>query len=349
MQALVAPAVRADSTDPAAVLSITPTEAPPAKRRTLTEAVVEAIRLRHYSRKTEQAYVHWIRRFVLWSGKRHPRDMGGTEVGEFLTSLAVDDQVSEPTQRQALSALLFLYRQVLELDLPWMNNVVRAKPSQHLPEVLSRDEVRSLFACLKGERGLILKLMYGSGLRLGEALGLRVKDLDLARLQLTVRQGKGGKDRTTTLPRSLVAQLQWILERRRRWHHLDLATGRADVEMPHALARKYPNAPRSWEWQFVFSTPDYVACPRTGVLRRHHLHETGIQRTMARAMKEAGIPKKATPHTLRHSFATHLLEAGRDIRTIQELLGHADVSTTMIYTHVATVGASGVQSPLDTM
>lgn len=349
MQPVVALEVRADSTDPAPVLSITPAAAPPAKRRTLTEAVVDAIRLRHYSRKTEQAYVHWIRRFVLWSGKRHPRDMGGTEVGEFLTSLAVEHQVSEPTQRQALSALLFLYRQVLELDLPWMTNVVRAKPSQHLPEVLSRDEVRSLFACLTGERGLILKLMYGSGLRLGEALNLRVKDLDLARLQLTVRQGKGSKDRTTTLPRLLVPQLQWILERRRRWHHVDLATGRADVEMPHALARKYPNAPRSWEWQFVFATPDYVACPRTGVLRRHHLHETGIQRAMARAMKEAGIAKKASPHTLRHSFATHLLESGKDIRTIQELLGHADVSTTMIYTHVATIGASGVQSPLDTM
>ncbi len=306
-------------------------------------------RVRHYSRKTEQAYVHWVRRFVTWSGRRHPRDLGAPEVEAFLTSLAVDGCVSESTQRQALSALLFLYRQVLEVQLPWLDGLVRAKPSQHVPEVLSRDEVRALFSRLKGERGLILKLLYGSGLRLGEALHLRVKDLDLQRLQLTVRDGKGGKDRTTTLPQSLVPQLQWILDRRQRWHHVDLATGHADVEMPNALARKYPRASSSWPWQFVFATDTYVTCPRTGAIRRHHLHESGIQRAMKRAMHEAGIAKTATPHTLRHSFATHLLEAGRDIRTIQELLGHASVETTMIYTHVATVGASGVRSPLDTL
>lgn len=254
MQVLVTPTPRVDSTDPAPVLS----SAPATKPRTLTDAVVDAIRVRHYSRKTEQAYVHWVRRFVFWSGRRHPRDLGAPEVEAFLTSLAVDGCVSESTQRQALSALLFLYRHVLEMDLPWLNGLVRAKPSVHVPEVLSRDEVRALFGCLKGERGLILKLLYGSGLRLGEALHLRVKDLDLQRLQLTVRDGKGGKDRTTTLPQSLVPQLQWILDRRLRWHHVDLATGHADVEMPNALARKYPRAASSWPWQFVFATDTYA-------------------------------------------------------------------------------------------
>ena len=343
MQILDLQAPCADSTDPGPVLSIT------IKPRTLIEAVVEAIRVRHCSRKTEQAYVHWVRRFVAWSGRRHPRDMGQAEIEGFLSHLAVERDISDSTQRQALSALLFLYKQVLAIDLPWLDNIVRAKPSQHLPVVLSRDEIRALFAHLHGERGLVLRLMYGSGLRLSDALRLRVKDLDLPRLQLTVRDGKGGKDRTTTLARSLVPQLEWIVERRRRWHHLDLATGHADVEMPHALGIKYPRAASSWPWQFVFATPNYVTCPRTGAIRRHHLHETGIQRTMKRAMADAGIAKAASPHTLRHSFATHLLEAGKDIRTIQTLLGHASVETTMIYTHVATVGASGVASPLDSL
>lgn len=343
MQVIDLQPARADSTDPTPVLSIA------AKPRTLIDAVVEAIRVRHYSRKTEQAYVHWVRRFVGWSGRRHPRDMGQAELEGFLSHLAVDRHISDSTQRQALSALLFLYKSVLSIELPWLDNIVRAKPSQHLPVVLSRDEIRALFAHLRGERGLVLRLMYGSGLRLSDALRLRVKDLDLPRLQLTVRDGKGGKDRTTTLARALVPQLDRILERRRRWHHLDLATGHADVEMPHALAVKYPRAASSWPWQFVFATDHYCTCPRTGVIRRHHLHETGIQRTMKRAMTDAGIAKAASPHTLRHSFATHLLEAGKDIRTIQTLLGHADVSTTMIYTHVSTTGASGVASPLDSL
>lgn len=342
-QAFVAPSAETDSTDPAPVLSSA------SRPRTLTEAVVEAIRVRHLARKTEQAYVHWIRRFVAWSGRRHPRDMGAAEVEAFLTFLATERNISDSTQRQALSAILFLYRQVLAVELPWLDNIVRAKPSQHLPVVLSRAEVQALCAQLRGERGLVLKLMYGSGLRLNEALRLRVKDLDLERLQLTVRDGKGGKDRTTTLPASLVPALRWILDRRQRWHHVDLATGHADVEMPHALDRKYPRAASSWPWQFVFATPDYVTCPRTGAIRRHHLHESGIQRTMQRAVCAAGISKAATPHTLRHCFATHLLEAGRDIRTIQALLGHSSVETTMVYTHVAKVGASGVASPLDSL
>lgn len=315
----------------------------------LSDAVVDAIRVRHYSLKTERAYLGWIKRFVAWSGRRHPRELGKADVEAFLSHLATDLDVSDSTQRQALSALLFLYKEVLGLALPWLDGLVRAKASKHVPMVLSREEVRAVFSHLRGERGLIIKLLYGSGLRLGEALSLRVKDVDLDRLQITVRDGKGAKDRVTTLPASLVPALRFVLDRRLRWHHLDLATGHADVEMPNALARKYPNAPSSWPWQFIFATPEYVTCPRTGAIRRHHLHESGIQRTMKRAVLAAGITKPATPHTLRHCFATHLLEGGKDIRTIQELLGHADIATTMIYTHVASIGASGVASPLDSL
>jgi integron integrase len=345
MQVVELPRAPADSADAASLLSGTAASKP----RTLIDAVIEAVRVRHYSRKTEKAYVHWVRRFIAWSGRRHPRDMAAPEVEGFLSWLATDQRVSDSTQRQALSALLFLYRHVLSIDLPWLDGLVRAKPSQHLPVVLSRDEVRALFAQLRGERGLIIKLLYSSGLRLGEALNLRAKDLDLERLQVTVRQGKGSKDRVTTLAAGLVPALKWILDRRQRWHHVDLATGHADVEMPDALDRKYPRAASEWKWQFVFATPDYVTCPRTGAIRRHHLHESGIQRTMKRAMQAAGIHKAATPHTMRHCFATHLLESGKDIRTIQALLGHAHLETTMIYTHVATIGASGVRSPLDTL
>ena len=305
--------------------------------------------MRHYSRSTETAYVHWLRRFIAWSDRRHPRELGPQDVEGFLSHLATDLEVSDATQRQALSALLFVYKQVLQLDMPWLDGIVRAKASQHVPVVLSRAEVRPLFLRLRGERGLILRLLYGTGMRLHEALRLRVKDLDIERLQVTVRNGKGSKDRTTTLPRVLVPQLQWVLARRQRWHDVDVATGHADVEMPNALARKYPRAASSWPWQFIFATEDYVKCPRTGVIRRHHLHASGVQKAMQRAMAEAGVPKRASPHTLRHSFATHLLESGTDIRTIQTLLGHSDVSTTMIYTHVASTGASGVRSPLDAL
>lgn len=319
----------------------------PARPRMLSDAVRDAIRVRHYALKTEQVYLHWVKRFVLFHGKRHPRDMGAGEVEAFLTHLAVDRNVSDGTQRQALSALLFLYRDVLGINLPWLDQIVRAKPSQHVPMVLSVDETRRVLGHTCGTEGLILRLMYGSGLRLLEALRLRVKDLDLERLQITIRDGKGGKSRTTTLARTLVPALRAHLLQRERWHATDLATGHADVEMPHALALKYPHAGRSLGWQFVFATPGYCTCPRTGAIRRHHLHETRIQRAMKAAVLAAGIHKPATPHTLRHCFATHLLEAGRDIRTVQELLGHADVKTTMIYTHVATIGASGVRSPLD--
>lgn len=313
----------------------------------LLDVVRDAIRVRHYSRKTEQAYTHWVKRFVLWSGRRHPRDMGAAEVEAFLTHLATDRHISDGTQRQALCALLFLYRQVLEVKLPWLDNIVRAKPSKHVPMVLSRDETFAVLARTEGTHGLVLRMLYGSGLRLSEALRLRVKDVDLQRLQVTVRDGKGGKDRVTTLARSLVKPLQAYLAQRAQWHAVDLATGHADVALPDALAIKYPRAAGSWAWQFIFATTHYCTDPVTGAWRRHHIHECGVQRAMKLAVAEAGLSKPATPHTLRHCFATHLLEAGRDIRTVQELLGHADVATTMIYTHVASIGHSGVRSPLD--
>lgn len=318
----------------------------------LKHCLVSAIRVRHYSRRTEQAYWHWSKQFVLWAGKRHPLEMGAPEIGQFLTHLATERDVSASTQRQALAALLFLYREALQVDLPWIDGIVRAKQPQRLPVVLSRDEVARLWLQIPeaSRRGLVLRLLYGTGMRLLEGLRLRVQDVDFTAGAITVRAGKGDKDRTVMLPRSLADQLRQVVDERRALHQLDLAAGRADVELPHALERKYPGACRDIRWQWVFCTDTYVTCPRTGVIRRHHLHEDGIQRLMARAVKGAGILKRATPHTLRHSFATHLLQDGYDIRTIQTLLGHADVETTMIYTHVlpASQGGCGVRSPLDT-
>jgi integron integrase len=337
-----------------AAFARTASEAPqPGERGHLQHLLVAAIRTRHYSRRTEQAYWHWARQFVLWSGKRHPIDMGAPEVGQFLTHLATERGVSASTQRQALAALLFLYRQALQVELPWVDDIVRAKQQQRLPVVLTRDEVARLWQQIPeaSRRGLVLRLLYGTGLRLLEGLRLRVKDIDFGAGSITVRAGKGGKDRTVMLPQSLAPQLRAVLDERERWHAVDLATGRADVELPNALELKYPNAGRQLGWQFVFATEDHVTCPRTGIIRRHHLHEDGIQRLMARAVKAARINKPATPHTLRHSFATHLLQAGYDIRTIQQLLGHKDVETTMIYTHVlpASQGGRGVLSPLDSL
>ncbi len=330
-----------------------PAAAPqPGERGHLQHALVSAIRTRHYSRRTEQAYWHWTRQYVLWAGKRHPVDMGAPEIGQFLTHLATDRNISASTQRQALAALLFLYREALQIELPWVDNIVRAKQPQRIPVVLTQDEVRRLWDQIPAasRRGLVLRLLYGAGLRLMEALRLRVQDVDFGTGSITVRQGKGGKDRTVMLPQTLRAPLQAVLRQREQWHSVDLARGMVDVELPHALHRKYPQAPREWRWQWIFATEDYCTCPTTGVIRRHHLHEDAIQRLMAKAVRQAGIAKRATPHTLRHSFATHLLQAGYDIRTIQELLGHADVETTMIYTHVlpASQGGEGVRSPLDT-
>lgn len=304
--------------------------------------------MRHYSLATEKVYVARYKSFVRWAGLKHPATLGGDVVERYLSHLATEREVSASTQRQALSALLFLYQQVLGLKLPWMDSIVRAKQPKRLPCVLTVSETQRVLAALPhDDAGLVLRLTYGAGLRLSEGLRLRVKDIDWERRIILIRGGKGDKDRVTMLPASLVPALRAQLERRRAMHQLDQLAGRVDVELPHALAAKYPNAPREWAWQWLFATHDYCTCPRTGAIRRHHLHPKTIQRVMRRAVLAAGIAKPATVHTLRHSFATHLLEAGQDIRTIQRLLGHSDVSTTMIYTHVSSVGAAGVVSPLD--
>ncbi|WP_028450136.1 integron integrase [Chitinibacter tainanensis] len=315
----------------------------------LLDVLRETLRVRDYSLRTEQQYVNWVRRFLRFHHHRHPREMGAAEVSGFLTHLAVDGQVSASTQNQALSALLFLYREVLQLSLPWLDEVVRAKPSKHLPVVLTRQEVAALLAQADGLYALQLRLLYGTGMRLMECMRLRVKDVDFGRGEILVRDGKGAKDRVTMLPQSLAAPLQAHLQRRHTIHQADLQAGMADVYLPDALARKYPNAGQEWGWQYVFVTTGYVRDPRSGAQRRHHQDEKLLQRAMKRAVAAAGIAKPATPHTLRHSFATHLLESGYDIRTVQELLGHADVSTTMIYTHVLNKGGRGVSSPLDTL
>jgi len=273
--------------------------------------------------------------------------MGGPEVAKFLSSLAVDGQVSTSTQNQALSALLFLYREVLEQDLPWLDDVVRAKRTVCLPVVLTRDEVRAIFRQLRGTQRLIAILLYGAGLRLLEALRLRAKDVDFARNQIMIRAGKGDKDRATPLPTVVIPELALHLDAVKRQHERDLSRGAGGVELPWALGRKYPHAGREWGWQWVFPATRIYVERATGQRRRHHLHESVLQRAVKDAVRRAGIPKRATCHTLRHSFATHLLEAGRDIRTVQELLGHRDVATTQIYTHVLNQGPAGVQSPVD--
>ena len=322
---------------------------PAAKPKRIEDLMREACAVRHYSRRTFQAYWHWSKRFILWSGKRHPRDMGQIEVADFLTWLATAQQVSASTQRQALHGILFMYQAALGIEIGWVDGIVRAKQPQRLPEVLSPSETGAVLAATSGTPGLVLRLLYGSGLRLMEGLRLRVKDLDLQARQIIVRGGKGDKDRATVLPDSLVKPLAELLEQRRRWHHVDLATGNASVDLPHALARKYPKAGSEWPWQYVFATEGYHVDPETGEERRHHVFEWTIQRAMKDAVAAAGISRRATPHTLRHCFATHLLQGGTDIRTIQALLGHASVETTMIYTHVAAMSRTGVCSPLDRM
>lgn len=321
---------------------------PAGQPKKLQQLVSDAIAVRHYSRRTQEAYWHWIKRFVLWSGKRHPASMGQVEVGQFLTWLAADQHVSASTQRQALAAILFLYKQVLGIEIGWVDGIVRAKQSQRLPVVLTIEETRALLTHTSGTPGLFLRLLYGTGLRLMEGLNLRVKDLDIDQRQIIVRADKGNKDRVTMLPATLVQPLRDLLEERRRWHHIDLSTNHASVDLPFALARKYPNAGKEWAWQYVFATPGYHINPETGEERRHHLFDWTIQRHMKQALRAAGISKPATPHTLRHCFATHLLQSGADIRTVQELLGHNDVETTMIYTHVISQTAGrGTVSPLD--
>jgi integron integrase len=308
-----------------------------------------AARLRHYSRRTEAAYVAWIRRYIFFHGKRHPAELGAAEVTRFLSSLAVEGRVAASTQNQALGALLFLYRDVLELDLPWLDGVVRAKRPERLPVVLTREEVAAVLRPLTGVPRLMASLLYGSGLRLLECCRLRIQDIDFARNQIVVRGGKGDKDRVTMLPAVVKADLARHLQTVRAQHERDLQRGAGWVELPGALARKYPNAGREWVWQWVFPATRPYRHSETGRWRRHHLHESVLQRVVKDAARRAGIPKRATLHTLRHSFATHLLEDGRDIRTVQELLGHRDVTTTQIYTHVLNRGPSGVKSPIDTM
>ena len=321
--------------------------APDRQEKKLIERFREAIRTRHYSRRTEQAYWHWVRRFIFFHGKRHPGEMGAGEVTAFLSWLATERDVAAATQNQALSALLFLYKHVLGHDLPWLERMVRAQRPVRLPTVLSEPEVRRLFAQVDGTPAILVGLLYGAGLRQIECLGLRVKDVDFAYRQILVRDGKGGKDRVTMLPENLVQRLQAHLGKARLLHRRDLEEGYGEAPLPHALARKHPRAAYQWGWQFVFPSAVRSADPATGVVRRHHLHPDSLSRIVSRAARRAGIVKPVTCHTLRHSFATHLLEAGHDIRTVQELLGHSDVSTTMLYTHVMNRGARGVKSPLD--
>lgn len=313
----------------------------------LLDQVRQQIRLRNYSIRTERVYAEWIKRFIRFHAYRHPAEMGAAEIEAYLSHLAVKRDVSASTQNQALAALLFLYKQVLKQELPWLDNVVRAKRPQHMPVVLTRDEVQRVLARLSGVPWLVASLLYGAGLRLTEALRLRVKDVEFSRREILVRDGKGQKDRVTVLPGTVIAVLQEHLLKVKRLHERDLAEGFGRANLPHALARKYPNAAAEWGWQFVFPSVNRSDDPRGAGTFRHHIHEKTIQRHMREAVRQAGIIKPATPHTLRHCFATHLLEAGQDIRTVQELLGHADVKTTMIYTHVLNRGGLAVLSPLD--
>ncbi len=307
----------------------------------------------HYSLSTEQVYVYWVRFFIRWSGNdgamRHPRDMGASEVEAFLTHLATDRKVSASTHNQALSAILFLYREVLAVELPWLNGINRPAQKRRIPSVLTKDEVAGLLAQMEGETALIARLLYGTGMRLMEGMRLRIKDVDFDRHVIIVRDAKGGKDRVVMLPRSLEPALRLqLLAARAQWE-ADRAVQRGGVETPHALEKKYPKVGHTWAWFWMFPSPTLSIDPRSGVERRHHLYEDRVQRALKKAVPLAGICKPVSVHTLRHSFATHLLQSGTDIRTVQELLGHSDVSTTMIYTHVLKVSAGGTASPLDAM
>ena len=313
----------------------------------LLDQVRDRIRFKHYSIRTERAYVHWICCFIRQQGMRHPRDMGATEVEAFLTWLAVERKVAPATHTQALSAILFLYREVLGSDLPWMNEIGRPKKREQVPVVLSRGEVARLLDAMEGMEADLARLLYGTGMRLMEALRLRVKDVDFERNEITIREGKGGKDRRVMLPMVLVPALKRRMEQARLVWGRDTELGLPGVWMPDALARKYPRAAQSWPWFWVWPSGRLAVDPVTGVQRRHHLYEQRLQRAVRQAVRDAGLAKPVSVHTLRHSFATHLLEAGQDIRTVQELLGHSDVRTTMIYTHVLNRGGLGVVGPLD--
>lgn len=321
---------------------------PAAAQPRLIPRIRMALRARHYSFRTEEAYVAWIKRFIFFHGKTHPSAMGPDDVNAFLTSLAVDGDVAASTQNQALAAILFLYRHVLNDPLPWLNDLVRAQRPARLPTVMTPEEVRRVLAELSGTPKLIALLLYGGGLRLLECLRLRVKDVNFARLEMYARDTKGKRDRVTMLPEAAVEPLRAHLERVRRIHDRDLSLGFGSVILPSALARKVPSAPKEWAWQWVFPAMRRHL-DGDGIERRYHLHETVMQRAMRAAVLAAKLDKRVSCHTFRHSFATHLLERGQDIRTVQELLGHRDVATTMIYTHVLKLGAKGVRSPLDAL
>jgi len=322
---------------------------PPLHSTKVLDQLRERIRYLHYSIRTEDVYVYWVRLFIRFHGLRHPATLGGAEVEAFLSWLANTRRVAASTHKQALSALVFFYGKVLGTDLPWMNEIGRPRTKQRLPVVLSPDEVAKLLCFLVDEHRLFAQLLYGTGMRINEGLQLRVKDLDFEHNTIIVREGKGGKDRLVMLPKSLIPGLQAQLARARLYWAGDQKAGRGGVAMPDALDRKYPRAGSSWNWFWVFPQDTHSADPRSGVVRRHHMYDQTFQRAFKRALSRTGISKTATPHSLRHSFATAVLQAGYDIRTVQELLGHADVTTTMIYTHVLKVGGGGVRSPVDSL
>jgi integron integrase len=320
-----------------------------AQKPKLLDQVRKILRVTHYSLRTEEAYLQWIRRFILFHGKRHPAEMGAAEIDSFLSHLAVEGEVSASTQNQARNAIVFLYKQVVKIDLGDFSQFTRAKRPRKLPVVLTQEEVARLLDALEPPFWLMARLLYGSGLRLMDCLRLRVKDLDFGYRQIVVRDGKGNKDRVTVLPVTAIESLRFHLQTVRAVHRQDLANGLGRVWLPQALERKYPNAAREWAWQYVFPAADVSTDPRSGVVRRHHVHESQLQRAIKAAAQRAGIAKPATPHTLRHSFATHLLESGTDIRTVQELRGHEEVSTTMIYTHVLNRPGITTRSPADAL
>ena len=326
-----------------------PSPRPTFQSTRLLGQVREQARYRHYSLRTEDAYVYWVRFFVRWHGLKHPRDMGASHVQAFLTMLASERRASSSTHSQALSALLFLYREVLAMDLPWLHDLDRPRYTRRIPSVLTQDEVVLLFAALQDEVQLLARLLYGTGMRLMEGVRLRVKDVDFDRRTIVVREAKGNKDRVVMLPESLETALRTQLAVARSLYESDRRSGVGGVAVPQALEKKYPLLGNNWGWFWVFPAAAPSVDPRTGCLRRHHLHEERLQRAMRKAVAAAGIVKRISAHTLRHSFATHLLQAGTDIRTVQELLGHSDVSTTMIYTHVLKVAAGGTRSPLDVL